>query len=65
MIKIIIGVVFIIGGLSGKMVLIGTNSGGALAAFGAVLIVWGVINLVRRKQRSGNNQPPPPTTPGT
>jgi hypothetical protein len=66
MIKIIIGVVFIIGGLSGNLVLIGTNSGGALAAFGAVLVVWGIINLMRRSRQrgSGNNQPPP-ATPGT
>jgi predicted phage tail protein len=65
MIKIIIGVVFIIGGLSGNLVLIGTNSGGALAALGAVMVVWGIVNMVRRKQRSGNNQQPPPATPGT
>jgi predicted phage tail protein len=68
MIKIIIGIVFIIGGLSGKLVLVGTNSGVALAALGAALVVWGIINLVRRSQRSGgNNQPPtpPPGQPGT
>jgi hypothetical protein len=67
MIKIIIGVVFIIGGLSGNLVLIGTNSGAALAGLGAVMVVWGIVNLVRRKQRSsGNTQPPPPppATPG-
>jgi hypothetical protein len=51
MIKIIIGVVFIVGGLSGKMALIGTNSGNALAVLGAVLIAWGIFNIVRRKQR--------------
>jgi hypothetical protein len=51
MIKIIIGIVFIVGGLSGKLVLIGTNSGVALAGFGAVLVVWGIINIIRRQQR--------------
>jgi uncharacterized membrane protein HdeD (DUF308 family) len=65
MIKIIIGIVFIVGGLSGRLVLIGTNSGVALAVFGAVLVVWGILNMVRRRQRSGNNQPPPPPGPGT
>jgi len=34
MIKIIIGIVFIVGGLSGNLVLIGTNSGVALAVLG-------------------------------
>lgn len=49
MVKIIIGVVFIIGGLSGKLVLIGTNSGVALAVFGAVMIVWGILRLASRR----------------
>jgi hypothetical protein len=67
MIKIIIGIVFIVGGLSGNLVLIGTNSGVALAGLGAVMVVWGIVNLARRRQRSGNNPPPPvpPATPGT
>jgi hypothetical protein len=66
MIKIIIGIVFIVGGLSGNLVLIGTNSGVALAGLGAVMVVWGIVNLARRRQRSGNNPPPPPppATPG-
>jgi predicted phage tail protein len=58
MIKIIIGIVFIIGGLSGKLVLIGTNSGVALAALGAALVVWGIVRMVRQKQRGGNNNQP-------
>lgn len=33
--NIIIGIIFIAGGLSGKLALIGTNSGTALAAYGA------------------------------
>ena len=66
MIKIIIGIVFIVGGLSGNLVLIGTNSGVALAVLGAVLVAWGIFNLTRRRQNnSGNNQPPPPAAPGT
>jgi len=48
MVKIILGVVFIIGGLSGKFVLIGTNSGVALAVVGAVMIVWGILRIAAR-----------------
>jgi hypothetical protein len=47
MVKIIIGVVMIIGGLSGRLVLIGTNSGVALAVLGGVLVVWGIVRLTR------------------
>ena len=49
MVKIILGVVFIIGGLSGKLVLIGTNSGVALAVVGAVMIVWGIMRIAGRR----------------
>ena len=43
--NIIIGIVFIIGGLSGQLVLIGTNSGELLAVVGVGLIIWGVIKM--------------------
>ena len=45
--NIIIGLIFLIGGLSGKLALIGTNSGMALAAVGGGLIVWGILQMVR------------------
>lgn len=45
MVKIIIGLVMVIGGLTGKLVLIGTNSGAALAVFGLVMIAWGVARI--------------------
>ena len=48
MIKIILGVIFILGGLSGKLVLIGTSSGLALAAVGVVMLIWGVVQLKSR-----------------
>ncbi len=48
--NIVIGIVFIVGGLSGKLALIGTNSGEALAAVGAGLLVWGVVQMVRAKK---------------
>lgn len=62
MIKIILGIIFIIGGLSGHLVLIGTNSGVALAGLGAVLVVWGIVRMVRQRQ-GGNNTPQPPQPP--
>ena len=45
MIKIILGLVFIVGGLTGKLALIGTNSGTALAVVGAFMVVWGIVRL--------------------
>lgn len=44
-ISIIIGIVFIIGGLSGKLVLIGTHSGIGLAVVGGLLIALGVFRM--------------------
>ena len=52
MVKIIMGLIMIIGGLSGKLALVGTNSGGALAAVGIGLLVWGIYNLVNARQRN-------------
>lgn len=50
MLNIIMGLIFVIGGLSGKLALRGFNSPELLAAIGAVLIVWGIAQ-VRRKRR--------------
>ena len=49
--NIIIGIVFVIGGLSGKLVLRGTNSSPALIAVGGVLIVWGLVQMGKRRGR--------------
>lgn len=46
-VNIIIGAIFVIGGLSGKLVLLGTNSGIALAALGGFLILLGVFRMAR------------------
>jgi hypothetical protein len=43
--NIVIGVVFIAGGLSGRLALIGTNSGPALAVVGAGLVIWGIVRI--------------------
>jgi hypothetical protein len=46
-INIVVGLVFIIGGLSGTLVMKGTHSGGALAGVGAVLCLLGLYRLTR------------------
>ena len=48
LINIIFGLVFIVGGLSGKLVLIGTHSGPALAALGVLLLILGIFRMVQR-----------------
>ena len=45
--NIIIGVIFVIGGLSGQLVLMGTNSPEALAGVGVLLIAVGAFRLKR------------------
>jgi hypothetical protein len=44
-INIIIGLVFIVGGLSGKLAMRGTQSGGALAVVGVFLLGLGAFRL--------------------
>jgi hypothetical protein len=50
MVKIIIGVVFIIGGLTGKLVLIGTHSGVALAVVGVAMVIWGIARIAASRK---------------
>ncbi len=47
--NIIIGIVFIVGGLSGQLVLIGTNNGPALAGVGALLVGLGIFRIVKAR----------------
>lgn len=47
-INIIFGIIFIVGGLSGKLVLLGTHSGGALAGLGVALLVLGFFRMAQR-----------------
>jgi hypothetical protein len=49
--NIIIGLVFIVGGLSGKMVFVGTNSGILLAVVGLGLIGLGIFRIGHRTNR--------------
>jgi hypothetical protein len=50
--NIVIGILFIIGGLSGRFALLFTQSGKALAAVGAALVVWGIVQLARGRQNA-------------
>ena len=52
--SIILGLVFIVGGLSGTLALIGTNSGTALAVVGVLLVGRGIWRI--RKQRARHVQ---------
>ena len=50
--NIVIGLVFVVGGLSGKLAMRGTESGGALAAVGGALMVWGIVQMIRNRSQS-------------
>ena len=50
MLNIILGILFIIGGLSGELVFIGTNSGTLLAVVGVILVIWGAYRLYQRNR---------------
>lgn len=44
--QLIVGFLFIVGGLSGQLVFIGTNSSGLLIGVGVVLLFWGAFEMV-------------------
>jgi hypothetical protein len=46
-INVIIGLLLVAGGLSGKFVLLGTNSGVLLAVFGGAIAGLGIYRLVK------------------
>ncbi len=48
-VSIVIGLVFIVGGLSGRLALIGTHSGIGLAVVGAVIAGIGVVRVIKSK----------------
>lgn len=48
--NIIIGIGMIIGGATGKLVLIGTDSSAALVVLGVGLLGWGVFQKVRNEE---------------
>jgi hypothetical protein len=54
--SVIIGLIFIVGGLSGKLALIGTNSGVALAVVGVLLVGRGIYRIRRQKAQQQPQQ---------
>ncbi len=48
--NIVIGILMIIAGLSGRFALIGTNSSMGLAVLGAVVLVWGIVQVTRGRR---------------
>ena len=48
--NIIIGIGMMLGGATGKLVLIGTDSAAALVVLGVVLLGWGIFQKVRNKE---------------
>jgi len=62
--KIVLGVIFIIGGLSGQMVLRFTNSSEALAVVGVALVVWGIVEIMRRRSVGSSGSSGRPATTG-
>lgn len=49
--NILFGIIFIVGGLSGNLALRGTNSGPALAAVGAGLLIWGIVQVSKSRSQ--------------
>ena len=56
MFNIIIGLIFVIGGLTGNLTQRGLNSPELLAAIGAVMIVWGITQVVRRRRADAESK---------
>jgi predicted phage tail protein len=52
--NIVLGIVFIVGGLSGELALLGTNSPEALAGVGLLLLLYGVYQAL--SSRAGGDE---------
>ena len=52
--NIVIGLIFIVGGLSGQLALRGTDNSPLLAVVGAGLVVWGIVQMVRSRTETTN-----------
>lgn len=48
--NIVIGAIMLVGGLTGKLRLIGTGSSGALAVVGGAVAAYGVYQFVRSRR---------------
>lgn len=60
--NIIIGIIFIFGGLSGQLVLRGTNSSGALVVVGVGLVIWGGVKMSKKVEPKRPDKNGEPTT---
>ncbi|HEY3320614.1 MAG TPA: hypothetical protein VGP72_09130 [Planctomycetota bacterium] len=49
--NIVVGVIFILGGLSGQLALRGTDSSIGLAVVGFVLVGWGIYQVTQSDER--------------
>ena len=49
MFNIIFGLIMLVGGLSGEMVLIGTQSSDALTILGGVILAIGIFQVIRKR----------------
>ena len=49
--NIVVGLIFLVGGLSGKLAIRGTDSSVGASILGGVLIVWGIVQMVRAKSQ--------------
>ena len=54
MINIVIGIIFVVGGLSGKLVLIGTDSSIAIIVLGVGLLIYGGVQKFGGNSRRDN-----------
>ena len=59
MYNIVIGVVFIIGGLSGSMALRGTHSTIGLAVVGGAILLFGIIQVSQQRREAPVARPQP------
>jgi hypothetical protein len=50
-VNVVLGLLCIVGGASGRLVLLGTGSSGALAVAGLLLTAWGIHQIWRRGAR--------------
>ncbi len=57
--NILIGAVFIVGGLSGTMVMRGTESGIALAALGGAILLFGIYQMSTESKEDAKMAPRP------
>lgn len=56
MFNLLIGLLFIVGGLTGLIELRGTGSSDAIAAVGTALFIWGLFQTRSRRRREASTR---------